>query len=34
MNAIGVRWDLGPVVAVPQDVRWDEDTKATARTRR
>jgi beta-glucosidase len=22
MNAIGVRWDFGPVVAVPQDVRW------------
>ncbi len=22
MNAIGVRWDFAPVVAVPQDVRW------------
>ena len=22
MNATGVRWDFGPVVAVPQDVRW------------
>ena len=22
MNAVGVRWDFGPVVAVPQDVRW------------
>jgi len=22
MNATGVRWDFGPVVAVPQDIRW------------
>jgi beta-glucosidase len=22
MNATGIRWDFGPVVAVPQDVRW------------
>ncbi|HEX2754790.1 MAG TPA: glycoside hydrolase family 3 protein [Candidatus Limnocylindrales bacterium] len=22
MTAIGVRWDFGPVLAVPQDVRW------------
>ena len=22
MNATGLRWDFGPVVAVPQDVRW------------
>ena len=22
MAAVGVRWDFGPVVAVPQDVRW------------
>jgi beta-glucosidase len=22
MNATGVRWDFGPVIAVPQDVRW------------
>ena len=22
MNAVGVRWTFGPVVAVPQDVRW------------
>lgn len=22
MNATGVRWDFGPVLAVPQDVRW------------
>jgi beta-glucosidase len=22
MNATGIRWDFGPVVAVPQDIRW------------
>jgi beta-glucosidase len=22
MNATGVRWDFGPVIAVPQDIRW------------
>ena len=22
MTAVGIRWDFGPVVAVPQDVRW------------
>jgi beta-glucosidase len=22
MNATGIRWDFGPVIAVPQDVRW------------
>jgi beta-glucosidase len=22
MNAVGIRWTFGPVVAVPQDVRW------------
>ncbi len=22
LSAIGIRWDFGPVVAVPQDVRW------------
>ena len=22
MNAVGIRWSFGPVIAVPQDVRW------------
>ena len=22
MNATGIRWDFGPVVAIPQDIRW------------
>ena len=22
MNAVGIRWSFGPVVAVPQDIRW------------
>jgi beta-glucosidase len=22
MNATGIRWDFGPVIAVPQDIRW------------
>lgn len=28
MNAIGVRWDFGPVIAVPQDVRWGRTYEA------
>jgi beta-glucosidase len=28
MNATGVRWDFGPVVAVPQDVRWGRTFEA------
>ncbi len=28
MNAIGVRWNFGPVVAVPQDVRWGRTYEA------
>ena len=28
MNAVGVRWDFGPEVAVPQDVRWGRTYEA------
>ena len=28
MTAIGVRWDFGPVVAVPQDIRWGRTYEA------
>jgi beta-glucosidase len=28
MTAVGIRWDFGPVVAVPQDVRWGRTYEA------
>ena len=41
MNATGIRWDFGPVVAVPQDIRWGrtyegygEDTGLVSSARR
>ena len=31
MAAVGIRWDFGPVVAVPQDVRWGRTYEALRR---
>ena len=31
MAAVGIRWDFGPVVAVPQDVRWGRAYEALRR---
>jgi len=31
--ASGVRWTFGPVIAVPQDVRWAAPTRAMVKTR-